>query len=82
MSVADVNGQKVYNLRVDDELIKSALYDTKTKEMIVNGSASDFSSEHILKAKFFKKWKAEEEVKDQTFRNERFAERLRVNGGY
>ena len=82
MSVADIDGKKVYNLRVDNELIKSALYDTKTKELIVNGSANNFSSENALKVKYFKKWKDEAEAKDQTMRNERYAERLRVNGGY
>ena len=80
MSVADIDGKKVYNLRVDNELIKSALYDTKTKEMIVNGSANNFSSENALKVKYFKKWKDEQEAKDQEYRNERFAHRLAVNG--
>jgi|TARA_R100000479_G_scaffold54981_1_gene26072 hypothetical protein len=36
--------------------------------------------EQELKAKFFQKWKDEDEAKAQAFRNERYAERLRVNG--
>ncbi len=38
--------------------------------------------EQQLKSKFFQKWKDEEAAKEQAFRNERYAERLRVNGGY
>ena len=33
-----------------------------------------------LKEKYFKKWKQEEADKEEAFRNERYAERLRVNG--
>ena len=33
-----------------------------------------------LKAKYFDKWKQEEADKEAAFRNERYAERLRVNG--
>jgi len=82
MSVADIDGKKVYNLRVDNELIKSALYDTKTKKMeLEDVKTSNFvQSEKALKIKFFKKWKDEDEAKDQDFRNERYAHRLAVNG--
>ena len=82
MSVADIDGKKVYNLRVDNELIKSALYDTKTKKMeLEDVKTSNFvQSEKALKVKYFKKWKDEQEAKDQEYRNERFAHRLAVNG--
>jgi len=76
---------KTYQLRVDDELIKQAHYDYKTKEMELEDiKTSNFVlSETALKVKYFKKWKDEDEAKDQKMRNERFAERLRVNtGGY
>jgi len=36
--------------------------------------------EEDLKATYFDKWKQEEAEKEQQFRNERLAERLRVNG--
>ena len=38
--------------------------------------------EQELKAKFFQKWKDEDEAAAQAFRNERYAERQRLNGGY
>ena len=40
----------------------------------------DAYQENELKAKFFDTWKAQEEAKEQKFRNERYAERLAVNG--
>jgi hypothetical protein len=33
-----------------------------------------------LKARYFDKWKQEEADKEEAFRNERYAERLKVNG--
>ena len=36
--------------------------------------------ESKLKERYFNKWKKEEEAEAQKFRNERYAERLRVNG--
>ena len=73
---------KTYSLRVDDELIKQAHYDTKTKKMEIEDiKTSNFVlSETALKVKYFKKWKDEDEAKDQKLRNERYAERLAVNG--
>ena len=81
-STSYIDGKKVYNLRVDNELIKSALYDTKTKKMeLEDVKTSNFvQSEKALKVKYFKKWKDEQEAKDQEYRNERFAHRLAVNG--
>ena len=38
--------------------------------------------EQELKAKFFQKWKDEDEAKAQAFRNERLALRMKLNGGY
>ena len=37
-------------------------------------------NEEELKKEYFNKWKAEEEAKEQEFRNKRYAERLAVNG--
>ena len=85
MSVRDNDNIKTYDLRVDNELIKQAHYNLKTKKMEIEDiKTSNFVlSENELKIKFFKKWKDEDEAKDQIMRNERFAERLRVNtGGY
>ena len=75
---------KTYSLRVDDELIKQAHYNLKTKKATIEDLGLSYFSktEKDLKAMYFKKWKDEDEAKDQTMRNERFAERLRVNGGY
>ena len=80
MGVADSDNKKTYSLYVDNVLIKKAVYNLKTKEMEAVEVVPYAMPEDSLKAKFFKKWKAEEEAKDQTFRNGRFAERLRVNG--
>ena len=80
MGVADNDNKKTYSLYVDNVLIKKAVYNLKTKEMEAVEVVPYAMPEDSLKAKFFKKWKAEEEAKDQTFRNGRFAERLRVNG--
>jgi len=85
MSVRDNDNIKTYQLRVDNELIKQAHYNLKTKKMEIEDiKTSNFVlSENELKIKFFKKWKDEDEAKDQKMRNERYAERLRVNtGGY
>ena len=76
------NNNKTYQLRVDNELIKEAHYNTKTKKMELEDiKTSNFVlSEKALKVKYFKKWKDEDEAKDQAYRNERFAHRLAVNG--
>ena len=73
---------KTYQLYVDGELIKKAVYNTKTKNMeIEDVKTSNFvQSEKALNVKYFKKWKDEDEAKAQAFRNERYAERLAVNG--
>jgi hypothetical protein len=42
--------------------------------------SKNYMSEESLKEKYFKKWKQEEADKEEAFRNERYAERLRVNG--
>ena len=73
-----IDGQtkKTFRFFVDNELVKTATYDKNKKTM----KATDFLSEEALKEKYFKKWKEEEEQKEAAFRNERYAERLRVNG--
>ena len=76
----DSNNKNTYSLYVDNVLIKKAVYNLKTKEMEAVEVVPYAMPEDSLKAKFFKKWKAEEEAKDQDFRNERFAHRLAVNG--
>ena len=40
------------------------------------------STEDLLKKEYFQKWKDEEAEKEQQFRNERLAERDRLNNGY
>ena len=82
MGVTDKDNIKTFSLYVDNVLIKKATYNIKTKETKVIEVVPYAMPENELKIKFFKKWKAEAEAKDQTMRNERFAERLRVNGGY
>ena len=74
---------KTYSLRVDDELIKQAHYNLKTKKATIEDLGLSYFSktEKDLKAMYFKKWKDEDEAKEQDFRNERYMERLRVNGG-
>ena len=79
---ADSNNKKTYTLFVDNVLIKKAVYNSKTKEMEAVEVVPYAMPEDSLKAKFFKKWKAEAEAQDQKYRNERYAERLRVNGGH
>ena len=76
----DSNNKNTYSLYVDNVLIKKAVYNLKTKEMEAVEVVPYAMPEDDLKAKFFKKWKAEAEAEDQTFRNERFAHRLAVNG--
>ena len=71
---------KTYSLYVDNVLIKKATYNIKTKETKLIEVVPYAMPEDSLKAKFFKKWKAEAEAKDQTYRNERYAHRLAVNG--
>jgi len=56
--------------------IKAGLY----KLADLNGSNNVI--EEDLKSQYFQKWKDEEAQKEQQFRNERLAERLRLNGGY
>ena len=73
------NGSRVYNFFVDDKLVKSAFYNDKLKDkMKIVYSGAD--KEEELKKEYFSKWKKEEEAEAQKFRNERFAERLAVNG--
>lgn len=54
---------KTYKLFVDDKLIKKAVYNSKTKKMEAVEVVPYAMPEDDLKAKFFKKWKAEEEKK-------------------
>ena len=71
---------KTYSLYVDNVLIKKATYNIKTKETKLIDIVPYAMPENELKIKFFKKWKDEDEAKDQVMRNERYAERLAVNG--
>ena len=74
LTCLDDNKQKVYKFFVDNELVKTATYDKNKKTM----KLSDMESN--LKERFFQKWKDEEADKEAAFRNERYAERLKVNG--
>ena len=71
---------KTYSLYVDSKLIKKAQYNTKTKKMQNVDVVPYAMPEDELKIKYFKKWKDEDEAKDQAFRNERLAHRQAVNG--
>ena len=71
---------KTYSLYVDNVLIKKATYNIKTKETKLIEVVPYAMPEDELKIKYFKKWKDEAEAEDQIMRNERYAERLAVNG--
>ena len=71
---------KTYSLYVDNVLIKKATYNIKTKETKLVDIVPYAMPENELKIKYFKKWKDEQEAKDQAFRNGRLAHRLAVNG--
>ena len=76
LKVSDNGNRRTFDFYVDNELMKSATYN-KSKKVFEN---SEHALEPQLKAKYFDKWKAEEEAEAQKFRNERYAERLAVNG--
>ena len=76
------NGSRVYNFFVDDELIKSAFYNGKAKDKKMSLVYTAKDREDELKSRYFSKWKKEEQDAEQKIRNERYAERLRVNGGH
>ena len=77
-SITCIDGQtkKTFRFFVDNELVKTATYDKNKKTM----QMSDMESN--LKERYFQKWKDEESQKEAAFRNERYAERQRLNGGY
>ena len=74
LEVQDNGNKRTFNFYVDNELMKTATYNKSKKVM----ELEDVESK--LKERYFNKWKAEEEAKEQEFRNKRFAERLAVNG--
>ena len=76
VSHSDNGKEKTYNFYFDGQLLKTATYNKNKKKMSVHS----FNSELELKKKYFQKWKDEEAQKEAAFRNERYAERLRVNG--
>ena len=80
IETAEANhGSRVYNFFVDDKLVKSAFYNAKLKDkMRIVYSEAD--KEEELKKEYFSKWKKEEQDAEQKMRNERYAERLAVNG--
>ena len=79
LQVNENGNKRTFNFYVDNELMKSATYN-KSKKVFEN---SEHALEPQLKAKYFDKWKKEEQDAEQKIRNERYAERLRVNtGGY
>ena len=76
------DGSRIYNFYVDNELMKSAFYNGRDKiaKMSLIYTAKDREDE--LKSRYFSKWKKEEQDAEKKMRNERYAERKRVNGGY
>ena len=75
IEVADNGAEKIFKFYVDEDLMKTATYKKNKKEMYVEDVESK------LKERYFNKWKKEEEDAEQKIRNERYMERLRVNGG-
>ena len=84
MSVYDTDNLKTYSLRVDNELIKKAVYNLKTKKMeIEDVKTSNFvQSENALKVKYFKKWKDEDEAKEDLTRKKALGARDIYNGNF
>ena len=82
--VTDNNNHKVYSLRIDNELIKKAHYDTKTKKMeIEDVKTSNFvQSENALKTKYFKKWKNEDEAQEDLTRKKALGARDIYNNNF
>ena len=78
LKVSDNGNKRTFDFYVDNELMKSATYN-KSKKVFEN---SEHALEPQLKKKYFDKWKKEEQDQEQKIRNARYAERLRVNGGY
>jgi len=74
LEVQDNGNRRTFNFYVDNELMKTATYNKSKKVM----ELEDVESK--LKERYFNKWKKEEEAEAQKFRNERYAERLAVNG--
>ena len=74
VDVTDNSKEKIFKFYVDNQLLKTATYKKQSKTMHVEDMESK------LKERYFQKWKDEEEQKEAAFRNERYAERLRVNG--
>jgi hypothetical protein len=74
VDVTDNSKEKIFRFYVDNQLLKTATYKKQSKTMHIEDMESK------LKERYFQKWKDEEEAKAQAFRNERYAERLRVNG--
>ena len=84
MSVYDTDNLKTYSLRVDNELIKKAVYNLKTKKMeIEDVKTSNFvQSEKALKVKYFKKWKDEDEAKEDLTRKKALGARDIYNNNF
>ena len=80
MGVTDKDNIKTFSLYVDNVLIKKATYNIKTKETKLIDIVHYAMPQNEFKVKYFKKWKDEQEAKDQAYRNERYAHRLAVNG--
>ena len=75
---------KTFSLLVDNELIKKAVYNLKTKKMeIENVRTSNFvQSENALKVKYFKKWKDEDEAKEDLTRKKALGARDIYNNNF
>ena len=74
LDVQDNSKEKTFRFFVDNELVKTATYNKNKKTMHV----SDMESK--LKERYFQKWKDEEAKEEAACRNQRYAERLKVNG--
>ena len=76
VDVTDNSKEKIFRFYVDNQLLKTATYKKQSKTMHIEDMESK------LKERYFQKWKDEEAQKEAAFRNERYAERQRLNGGY
>ena len=75
---------KTFSLLVDNELIKKAVYNLKTKKMeLEDVKTSNFvQSEKALKVKYFKKWKDEDEAQEDLTRKKALGARDIYNNNF
>ena len=73
---------KTYSLYIDDVLAKKAVYNSKTKEMKDVEIVPYAMPEDDLKTKYFKKWKDEDEAKEDLTRKKALGARDIYNNNF